>query len=141
VLAVHLAPVGEAVGVEGEQGGDVGAAVAEDQERESAELIWRQHDGLGVLDVPGDLFRGTAGRITVLGCSCGIPKCWALTAHVEETARTVTWSAFRQAEREQWGELPIGPFVFARAAYEAALRSPTLLTADPLGPAPAGLGV
>lgn len=118
----------------------------EDQERESAELIWRQHDGLGVLDLPEDPLgragaRGTAGRVPVLGCSCGIGRCWALTARVESTPLTVTWSSFRQPEREQWGELPLGPFVFARTAYETALRSPVLLTADPLGPAPAGLGV
>lgn len=113
----------------------------EDQERESAELIWRQHDGLGVLDFAEPPFLTTEGRIPLLGCLCGIWQCWPLTAHVETTPVTVAWSAFRQPGREQWGDLPVGPFVFERPAYERAFRSPTALGADPLGPAPAGLGV
>ncbi|MGW2614125.1 hypothetical protein [Streptomyces sp. NPDC001500] len=113
----------------------------EDQERESADLIWRQHGGLGVPDLPENPFLPTADRTPLLDCPCGIRQCWPLTARVEATSPTVTWSAFRQHGREQWGELPLGPFVFPRTAYETALRSPVLLTADPLGPAPAGLGV
>ncbi|MER6411561.1 hypothetical protein [Streptomyces humidus] len=113
----------------------------EDQERESAELIWRQHDGLAVVDVAEPPFLRTAGRIPLLGCPCGIPRCWPLTARVETSPVTVTWSAFRQTERERWGDLPVGPFVFGRTAYEAALSSPAALTADPPAPVPAGLGV
>ncbi|MDX3112362.1 hypothetical protein [Streptomyces scabiei] len=75
----------------------------EDQERESAELIWRQHDGLGVLDFAEPPFLTTEGRIPLLGCLCGIWQCWPLTAHVETTPVTVAWSAFRQPGREQWG--------------------------------------
>lgn len=30
------------------------------------------------------------------------------------------------------GELPMGPYVFARPAYEAALAKPVVLSADPL---------
>ncbi len=113
----------------------------EDQERESAELIWRQHEGLGVLDFAEPPFLRTAGRIPLLGCLCGIWQCRPLTARVETTPVTVAWSAFRQPGREEWGELPLGPFAFGRPAYEAALGSPTALTVDPLGPVPAGLGV
>lgn len=113
----------------------------EDQERESAELIWRQHEGLDVLGPDERPFPPTAERTPLLGCPCGIPQCWPLTARIEATPRTITWSAFRRPERERWGELPVGPFVFGRTAYEAALRSPAVLAADPLGPPPAGLGV
>ena len=114
----------------------------EDQERESAELLWRGHDGLGVLDFPENPFLAVAAdSAPLLGCPCGIWECWPLTARIAVTATTVTWSSFRQPHREQWGELPLGPFAFAREAYEAALANPEVLAADPLGPPPAGLGV
>ncbi|MBK3632704.1 hypothetical protein JHN52_06970 [Streptomyces sp. MBT97] len=112
----------------------------EDQAGESAELIWRQHGGLGVLDVGANPFAPTTGRTPLLDCPCGIPRCWELTAHAEATATTVTWRAFRQTGREEWGELPLGPFVFAREAYETALSRPAALAQDPLGPAPQALG-
>ncbi|WP_369250932.1 hypothetical protein [Streptomyces sp. R41] len=114
----------------------------EDQERESAELIWRQHDGLGVVDFEDrpDHFLSPAA-VPLLGCSCGIWGCWPLMARIAVAPTTVTWSSFRQPHRAQWGELPIGLFVFERKAYEEALRSPAVLTEDPLGPPPARLGV
>ncbi|MER6783138.1 hypothetical protein ABT330_00495 [Streptomyces sp. NPDC000658] len=112
----------------------------EDQERESAELIWRQHGGLGVLDLPENPFLSTR-----TGPSSSTARAASGSAgrrrRVEATSPTVTWSAFRRHGREQWGEPALGPFVLARTAYETALRSPELLAADPLGPAPAGLGV
>lgn len=112
----------------------------EDQERESAELIWRQHGGLGVLDFTGNPFLRTADRTPLLGCPCGIWQCRPLMAHVAMTPTTVTWSGFRYPEREEWGELPLGPFLFERQAYEEALSAPAVLTEDPLGPAPESLG-
>src|SRR5258708_4976028 len=36
------------------------------------------------------------GRIYVLACTCGIPGCWALSAHVEVREREIIWSDFRQ---------------------------------------------
>lgn len=139
----------------------------EDQERESAELIWHGHGGLGVRDFedrpdhfltdtgvdagagagPGaDAGAGSkgdsgAGAVPLLGCPCGLWFCWPLMARVALTPATVTWSRFHYPEREDWGELPLGPFVFERTVYETALRSPAVLPEDPLGPAPAGLGV
>ncbi|MCX4764180.1 hypothetical protein OG562_25120 [Streptomyces sp. NBC_01275] len=115
----------------------------EDQEGESAELIWCQHEGLGVAEFEDrpDHFLASATAVPVLGCTCGVWECWPLTADITPTPATITWSSFRQPHRAQWGELPIGPFVFDRTAYEAALRSPTVLPEDPLGPPPPGLGV
>ncbi|MFJ9024483.1 hypothetical protein ACIRPU_31605 [Streptomyces sp. NPDC102259] len=112
----------------------------EDQDRESAELIWRQHGGLGVLDFTDNPFRRTADRTPLLGCPCGIWQCWPLMARVAMTPTTVTWSAFHYPERAEWGELPLGPFVFERQIYEAALSAPEVLAEDPLGPAPESLG-
>ncbi|MFD7934934.1 hypothetical protein ACFV4T_10425 [Streptomyces sp. NPDC059755] len=112
----------------------------EDQERESAELIWGQHGGLGVLDFTENPFLRTAGRTPLLGCPCGIWQCWPLMARVAMTPTTVTWSGFHYPEREEWGELPLGPFVFERQAYEEALSAPEVLAEDPLGPAPESLG-
>lgn len=61
-------------------------------------------------------------------------------ARVCVTPTAVTWSGFHYPEREEWGELPLGPFVFERQAYEEALSAPEVLAADPLGPAPEALG-
>lgn len=74
------------------------------------------------------------GTTPVLGCICGIWWCGALLAGITVTTETVTWSSFLLPNREQWGELPMGPYVFARPAYEAALAAPTRLTEDPLAP-------
>ncbi|MDI1463119.1 hypothetical protein QEZ54_19250 [Catellatospora sp. KI3] len=72
------------------------------------------------------------GRVPLLGCStCGDWECWPLLAAIRVDERTVTWSAFVQPHRKEWGELPIGPFTFDRAAYEATLAEPEALDADP----------
>lgn len=60
-------------------------------------------------------------------------------ARVAVTPTTVTWSAFHHPEREEWAELPLGPFVFERKAYETALGSPAVAAEDPMGPAPDSL--
>ncbi|MFF1543460.1 hypothetical protein [Streptomyces sp. NPDC058291] len=121
-----------------------------DQERESADLIWNGHAGLSVGDFAhlhdhflsdSDSDSDADAPVPLLGCPCGLWFCWPLMARVTPAPTTVVWSSFRYPEREHWGDLPLGPFTFDRAAYETALRSPKTLTKDPLGPAPAGLGV
>ncbi|HEX6445524.1 MAG TPA: hypothetical protein VF053_10580 [Streptosporangiales bacterium] len=62
------------------------------------------------------------GDTIVLGCSCGEPGCWPLTAHVEVAQDTVTWQTFRTGHRA-WDLSALGPFVFDRGRYEAALRA------------------
>lgn len=62
-------------------------------------------------------------------------------ARVAMTPTTVTWSGFRYPDREEWGELPLGPFVFERRVYEEALSAPEVSAADPLGPVPESLGL
>ena len=54
-------------------------------------------------------------------------------AVINTTPRTVTWSSFRQPFRREWGELPLGPYVFARPAYATALAEPIRVAEDPLG--------
>ncbi|MEV7028179.1 hypothetical protein [Kitasatospora sp. NPDC093558] len=108
-------------------------------------LLLTQHDGLPVEEVadagrhflgdPAPQFTGAGAgpcSTAVLGCSCGLWGCWPLLTTITITPETVTWSAFRQPFRKEWGELPMGPYVFARPAYEAALTAPTRLTGDPL---------
>ncbi|MFB6822408.1 hypothetical protein ACFCXA_12540 [Streptomyces virginiae] len=63
-------------------------------------------------------------------------SCWPLLATVRATESEVTWSGFHQIHRPQWGELPLGPYVFSRPAYEAALAAPVPLAQDPLAPLP-----
>ncbi|WP_172386927.1 hypothetical protein [Streptomyces sp. MNP-20] len=119
------------------------------QEREdegSAEqerFLLGQHGGLTLSEV-GDAVRHflgdpapefadpSTGSTPVLGCSCGVWGCWPLLTIITTTPETVTWSSFRQPFRKEWGELAMGPYVFARPAYEAALAEPTRLATDPL---------
>ncbi|MFE9847166.1 hypothetical protein [Streptomyces goshikiensis] len=60
--------------------------------------------------------------------------CRPLLARLRVTATQVTWSAFYQLHRPEWGELPLGPYVSPRPAYEAALAAPVPLAQDPLAP-------
>ncbi|MFJ7154135.1 hypothetical protein ACIQUQ_04280 [Streptomyces sp. NPDC101118] len=111
---------------------------------ERARFVLGQHRGLAQEDVPrpfehftgrpSEEFREIGGgRSVLLGCPCGVWECWPLCAHIEVAADTVTWSGFLQPYRqEEWGELPLGPYVFDRARYEASLAHPLRLTADPL---------
>ncbi|WP_241826922.1 hypothetical protein [Streptomyces graminilatus] len=116
-------------------------------EAKQERFLLTQHIGLYVEEV-GDPLRhflgdpsprftdSCAGATPLLGCVCGDWACWPLLALVTATSETVTWSSFRQPHREQWGELDMGPYVFDRTAYEAALAHPVRLDEDPIGPDP-----
>ncbi|MEV1247950.1 hypothetical protein ACIBO2_29220 [Nonomuraea sp. NPDC050022] len=67
----------------------------------------------------------------LLGCTCGIPECWALLARIEVTDTEVRWSGFSNSARDWDLSATLGPFVFSRRQYEQALRA----TARP-APAP-----
>lgn len=112
-------------------------------DEEEQRFLLRQHDGLTLAEVrdPAHHFLGhpaqefadpSASTTPVLGCSCGVWDCWPLRTVITTTPETVTWSSFRQPFRKEWGELAMGPYVFARPAYEAALAEPVHLAADPL---------
>jgi hypothetical protein len=60
------------------------------------------------------------GETILLGCVCGEPSCWPLTAQVEVGDATVTWTGFRTGHRD-WDLSGLGPFVFDRHQYETAL--------------------
>ena len=60
------------------------------------------------------------GDTVLLGCVCGDPGCWPLTAQVEISESTVTWSGFRTGHRD-WDLSAVGPFTFDRRAYETSL--------------------
>ena len=66
------------------------------------------------------------GDTCLLGCGCGDTGCWPLTAHVEIGPQAVRWHGFRNGHRD-WDLSGLGPFVFARDAYERALASPEVL--------------
>ncbi|MER7052475.1 hypothetical protein [Streptomyces sp. NPDC000351] len=80
---------------------------------------------------PGLRHQGS-GALFLLGCPCGIDACWPLLATVTRTEQTITWGAFHQPCRPEWGELPLGPYTFLRAPYEASLAAPHHHAADPL---------
>ncbi|WP_030678128.1 hypothetical protein [Streptomyces rimosus] len=110
---------------------------------EEERFLLLQHDGLldWQIEDAGRHFLGTPipafawslpGSTAVLGCSCGEWGCWPLRTVITATPETVTWSSFRQPFRDEWGELPMGPYVFARPAYDAALAEPVRCAEDPL---------
>ncbi|QES47091.1 hypothetical protein DEJ50_03750 [Streptomyces venezuelae] len=111
--------------------------------QERTDFLARRHGGMRQEDLgaPAAYFLGehepafrcgTEDGTPVLGCSCGVWECGPLLARITVTADTVIWSRFRDPYRPAWGELPIGPYVFPRAAYETALAHPFRLAHDPL---------
>ncbi len=60
------------------------------------------------------------GAPAVLGCECLEWGCWPFHAVVEVTEHHVRWSSFQgpKPDRDYRG---LGPFVFERAQYEAAI--------------------
>ncbi len=115
----------------------------EESPAENELFLLHQHGGLSLREAgePVRHFLGdpapefadpSTGTTPVLGCSCGIWGCWPLLTIITTTPDTVTWSSFRQPFRKEWGELPMGPYTFDRAAYEAALADPARLAEDPL---------
>lgn len=84
-------------------------------------------------EAPPELRDDNTGALCLLSCPCGIDACWPLLAMVRTTESEVTWSGFHQIHRPEWGELPLGPYVFPRPAYDEALAAPVPLAQDPLG--------
>jgi hypothetical protein len=62
------------------------------------------------------------GDTVLMGCPCGEWACWPLTVRVEVTPVTVRWHDFRTGHRD-WDLSELGPFVFDRRDYEAALQA------------------
>lgn len=62
-------------------------------------------------------------RIWVLGCDCGEPGCWPLETQIDITGSTVTWSRFKQPYRPARDYSELGPFIFGKTAYHAAVES------------------
>ncbi|WP_211116441.1 hypothetical protein [Glycomyces buryatensis] len=72
------------------------------------------------------------GDTVLLGCPCGLWGCWPLSARVDVTNTSVTWSGFFNGMRKSWDLAGLGPFVFDRRQYEASLRSTAPPSATPL---------
>ncbi|QIN82350.1 hypothetical protein GBA63_06555 [Rubrobacter tropicus] len=73
-----------------------------------------------LLGVPDDRYDDWEGRISVLGC--GVVGCWPLHARITVQDDAVVWDDFEQPHRRRWRHDRLGPFVFEREEYEAALR-------------------
>ncbi|MYW69720.1 hypothetical protein GTY65_37515 [Streptomyces sp. SID8379] len=118
----------------------------DDTPQEREEFLLRQHAPLYLDDDAararahflGDaapqLRHRDSGAQVLLGCPCGIDACWPLLATIRASATEVVWSGFHQPHRPEWGELPLGPYVFPRPAYDETLAVPLALAEDPLAP-------
>ena len=62
------------------------------------------------------------GKLAVLGCGCGEVGCWPLRVRISAMEGQVTWGDFEQPHRRRWDHGALGPFVFDRGEYEAALQ-------------------
>lgn len=62
------------------------------------------------------------GTAWLLGCACGEPGCWPLSARIVVESATVAWTEFAQPHRGEWDYTGFGPFVFEREQYERAVR-------------------
>ncbi|MQM25532.1 hypothetical protein [Glycomyces albidus] len=76
------------------------------------------------LDQPALVWFGD-GDTVVAGCTCGDYGCWPLCVQIEVTHEHVVWRDFRNGHRTNWDLSALGPFVFDRTEYEAALRRAT----------------
>lgn len=74
-----------------------------------------------------DYFAGSTWRddtrIWVLGHQCGDVGCWPLETKVDIKDSTVTWSNFRQPHRDKRDYRGLGPFIFDKNAYRAAVQT------------------
>lgn len=61
------------------------------------------------------------GRSAIMGCQCGYVGCWPLRVRITFFEDTVIWSDFEQPHRPEWKYDRLGPFVFSRKQYEAAV--------------------
>ncbi len=62
------------------------------------------------------------GRTLLLGCICSTYDCWPLYARIDVEPDFVRWHDFRHGFRD-WSYDALGPFTFARPAYDEALRA------------------
>jgi hypothetical protein len=91
-------------------------------------------------------------RVVLLQCECGEWGCWPLLARITLKSETVVWRSFKQPHRwtrtrqkcrlrrrsrrflrkwasariRAWRYSRLGPFVFSRPEYEAALSQPQI---------------
>jgi hypothetical protein len=61
--------------------------------------------------------------VQVLGCCCGVDRCSWVQLVMTSNEKGVRWGSITTS-RSADEELPIGPFIFAREQYEAAIAAP-----------------
>ena len=64
-----------------------------------------------------------AGKVPLLGCSCGEWGCWPLLARVIVTEAGVTWTEFQQPYRAERDYAGFGPFSFELRHYKSELAT------------------
>lgn len=85
-----------------------------------AEAVFRPSRRL--LGEPEGPWDDWGGRISILGCGCGVVGCWPLQVGIVVQEDVVVWDDFAQPYRLSWDHSSLGPFIFDRGAYEAELR-------------------
>lgn len=93
-------------------------------EAEGKPDIAGQYDWLS--DVDCEIQRLKTEECMVLGCICGFPDCWPLSTRISLAEDIVCWSRFSNWHMESraniWDYSALGPFIFDRQQYEAAVR-------------------
>ncbi len=75
------------------------------------------------LGFPEGCYDDWGGRISVLGCVCGVVGCWPLQVRITATEDRVIWKDSKHPYRKDRRQDRLGPFVFDRAGYEAELQT------------------
>jgi hypothetical protein len=75
-----------------------------------------------LLGEPDERYDDWDGRISVLGCGCGVVGCWPLQVKIKVKKGLVVWEDFRRPHRPRWSYDALGPLVFDREEYETILR-------------------
>lgn len=62
------------------------------------------------------------GRVTVLGCDCGVAECWPLRVRIRRLGGTVEWSDF-EGPLSSGGYEALGPFLFRADEYDREIAA------------------
>jgi hypothetical protein len=84
-----------------------------------ADVVWPGHQ-LWLGEEPLNSELGEGDRRVVLLCDDGLTGCGGANARIVIDEATVTWSDFEKLPSGD--RVPLGPFIFDRRKYEAALR-------------------
>lgn len=73
------------------------------------------------------LDKNEKGKITILGCICGVEECWPMKIRTIDSGEKIIWKDFEQPDRNAdsedfWDYSRFGEFTFNKKDYDKALN-------------------